>query len=151
MPILKNNMEEKKVRNIINGTVIDHIKPNCAMKVLSILKDIDQECLIVCINTDSKKYGRKDVIKIENKFLQENEYNELALISPEATVSMIKDGKITSKEKVKTPTHIKGIGKCKNPRCITNCQDIETEFDVENGDKIILRCVYCESTNEYKN
>ncbi|RLG13526.1 MAG: aspartate carbamoyltransferase regulatory subunit [Candidatus Nanohalarchaeota archaeon] len=143
-------MEEKKVRNIIDGTVIDHIKPNCAMKVLSVLRDIDHECIIVCINTDSKKHGRKDLIKIENKFLEEQEYNELALISPDATINIIKNGKRVSKEKVKTPKHIKGIGKCNNPRCVTNCQNMETEFDVISIKPTVLRCSYCESTAEYK-
>ncbi len=144
-------MMERRVRNIKDGTVIDHIEPGRAIKVLSVLKGIEDGCVIICINIESNKYNKKDFIKIENKFLEENEYNEIALISPNATINIIKNKKRVSKEKVKIPKKIRKIGKCINPRCITNNQNIETEFDVIDTEPIVLRCSYCESTAGYRN
>ncbi|OYT35500.1 MAG: aspartate carbamoyltransferase regulatory subunit [Candidatus Aenigmarchaeota archaeon ex4484_52] len=141
--------KEQKIRKIINGTVIDHIKPDCAIKVLSILGNIKDECVIICINAKSKKYKKKDIIKIENKFLKEKEYNELALISPNATISIIKNSKIIQKNNAKIPDFIKGIGKCRNPRCITNYEQIDPEFMVVCKKPIILKCIYCECNTKY--
>ena len=67
--------EELKVRKIKDGTVIDHIKRGVGKKVLDALGiDTDfPETVILLMNVSSKRVGRKDIVKIENKELKKEE------------------------------------------------------------------------------
>ena len=67
-------------------------------------------------------------------------------MTPEATVSTIKDGKIFDKRKIELPSVLKNVIKCKNPRCITSVeQGIEHIFKLVDKENKIYRCIYCES------
>jgi aspartate carbamoyltransferase regulatory subunit len=55
------------------------------------------------------------------------------------------------KKKLETPKEVIGIAKCKNPKCVTNHQPIKTKFaTVHEGDKISLKCHYCEKITSIK-
>jgi len=44
---------------------------------------------------------------------------------------------------------VRGFVKCANPACITNHQPVETAFSVlHEGEKVSLRCRYCEKHTE---
>ena len=67
-------MEEANllVRRIKDGTVIDHIDGGKGLQVLEAL-DIDGtsgDVITIALNVPSGKLKKKDIIKVENKFLE---------------------------------------------------------------------------------
>ncbi len=137
--------DKLKVEKIKNGTVIDHISAGKALDVYKILRGMEKQSIIIAINVPSTRMKRKDILKIENKQLGSDEYNYVALISPNATVVTIKNYKVIKKQKIELPDKIKDIVKCKNPACISNHETyIAPEFNVISKDPIILKCAYCE-------
>ncbi|MGP3667266.1 MAG: aspartate carbamoyltransferase regulatory subunit [Candidatus Bathyarchaeota archaeon] len=135
-----------RVEKIREGTVIDHITSGTALAVLRILNISGREGFIVSIlmNVPSKKLGKKDIVKIEGREISPKEVAEIALVSPKATINIIRDFNVIKKEKVKLPAIVKDIIKCPNQRCVTNSQEpVKQLFYVENEDPIVLRCHYC--------
>ncbi|MDY6985428.1 MAG: aspartate carbamoyltransferase regulatory subunit [Candidatus Thermoplasmatota archaeon] len=138
-------MREVKIEAIRNGTVIDHITAGTALKVLSIL-EVDPEATIsLAMNVSSGKYGKKDILKIENMELNEDDVDRIALIAPQATINIIRDGEKVKKFKVELPDTIKGIVRCMNPGCISNVpnEPVERIFYVIDKKAPILKCRYC--------
>jgi carbamoyl-phosphate synthase large subunit len=104
--IMKKEMEETELRisKIEDGTVIDHITPGKALEIVKILKITEEypnSVISIAMNVPSKKYGIKDILKIEGKRISPKEFKKIALISPNATVSLIKDFEVIKKEKIK--------------------------------------------------
>ena len=139
--------EELKVKKIKDGTVIDHIKGGVGKKVIDIL-GIDgslPETTALLMNVPSKRIGRKDIIKIENKALKKEEVDKIALVAPHATWNVIKDFKVIDKSKIELPDTLEGMLKCPNPKCVTNMSEpVKSKFRVEKKEPVKLRCVYCE-------
>ncbi|ABR54337.1 aspartate carbamoyltransferase, regulatory subunit [Methanococcus vannielii SB] len=135
---------ELKVKPIENGTVIDHIESSKALKVYDLLKINESMPVTLALNVSSKKGSLKDILKIEGLALSKADVNKIALVSPNATINIIKDGKVVSKFKVGIPNKIDGIVKCTNPNCITNKEGIKSKFTVEQKDTLKIRCDYCE-------
>ena len=79
------------VRRIKDGTVIDHIESGKALLVLRTLNITGKEgnVITVALNVPSSKHNKKDIIKVENRFLEKNETNKLALIAPHTTINII--------------------------------------------------------------
>ena len=103
------------------------------------------------INLASKASGKKGIIKIADKFFEDDELNKLALIAPKATVNIILDFKVVEKKKLETPDEVIGVARCKNPKCVTNHQPIKTRFfTIKDGDEISLKCHYCEKISGIK-
>jgi aspartate carbamoyltransferase regulatory subunit len=99
----------------------------------------------ILINTHSKKGGKKDILKFEDVELSAKEANLVALISPQATINYIVDGKVARKFKAETPKIVRGILTCSNPNCITNQNEpITTEFKKVTDDDQRYVCSYCE-------
>jgi aspartate carbamoyltransferase regulatory subunit len=88
--------------------------------------------------------GKKGVIKIDNRFLTKNEVDKIAILAPHATVSIIRNYKISEKIKVALPEKLVDIISCSNPACITNKEDVETLFKVIRKDPMEVKCHYCE-------
>ena len=146
------SQKDLKVSALENGTVLDHIPAENVYKALSILnlKGVENQ-ITLGINLASKIYGRKGIIKIADKFFEDEELDKLVLIAPQATVNVIRDFKVVEKKKLKMPKEIIGIAKCQNPKCVTNHQPIKTRFKtVMKDDKISLLCQYCEKTSDTK-
>ncbi len=141
-------MKELKITPIKNGTVIDHIEAGMAMKVAKILDIPDLESkntISIAMFVKSDKMGYKDILKIEDRELKKREVNKISLISPNASIVIIKDQEVQKKYRVSLPKVIKGLAKCSNPNCITNRgEPVETEFQVTNGSQVKLRCLYCD-------
>ena len=112
--------KELVVSALENGTVLDHIPAENVYKALDILnlKGVESQ-ITIGINLASRIYGKKGIIKIADKFFEDEELNKLALIAPKATVNIIRDFKIVEKKKLVMPAEIIGIAKCKNPKCVT--------------------------------
>lgn len=131
-------------RAIENGTVIDHIPANCAIKALKLLSLKEDNQVIVGINLQSTKFSKKDLIKITDKELTQDEFNTIALIAPDVTVSIIKNGLVSNKLKANIPDKIENFIICPNPKCITNTEHIGSRFFIPEKNPIKLRCAYCE-------
>lgn len=134
-----------KVSAIKDGTVIDHIPAKNLFKVISILglNKIENQ-ITFGTNLESEKLGSKAIIKVSDKFFEDNEINKIALIAPHANLNIIRDYEVIEKRVVEIPEVIKGIVKCFNPKCITNNEKITTCFKVVSKDPLALKCRYCE-------
>ncbi|MBE6235132.1 MAG: aspartate carbamoyltransferase regulatory subunit [Bacteroidales bacterium] len=146
------SQKELKVSALENGTVLDHIPAENVYKALEILdlKDIGSQ-ITIGINLVSKQHGKKGIIKIADKFFEDEELNKLSLIAPKATVNVIRDFKVVEKRKLEIPQEIHGIGRCLNPKCVTNHQPVPTRFStVKKGDEISLLCHFCEKSTDIK-
>ena len=144
--------KELVVSALENGTVLDHIPAENVYKALDILnlKGIENQ-ITIGINLASKAQGKKGIIKIENKFFEDEELNKLALLAPEATINIIRDFKVVEKKKIVMPDEVIGVAKCMNPKCVTNHQPIKTRFKVKaKGKDISLLCHFCEKVSDTK-
>jgi aspartate carbamoyltransferase regulatory subunit len=145
---IKDNITKKlklKVSAIKDGTVIDHIPAKNLFKVITILgldKIVNQ--ITFGTNLESAKLGAKAIIKVSDKFFEDDEINKIALIAPHAKLNIIRDYEVVEKKIVETPRKITGIVKCFNPKCITNNEVITTCFKVISDQPIALKCKYCE-------
>ncbi|MDH8701579.1 aspartate carbamoyltransferase regulatory subunit [Dysgonomonadaceae bacterium PH5-43] len=137
--------KELQVAALENGTAIDHIPSEQLFNVVSLL-EIEQLTTPVTIgyNLDSKKMGKKGILKIADKFFEEDEINRIALIAPQVKLNIIKDYEVVEKKLVSLPDELLGIVKCNNPVCITNNEPMKTRFKVINKDAVTLKCQYCE-------
>ncbi len=134
-----------KVYKIEEGTVIDHIKQGRGVLVAKLLGLTEEKENIVTlgVNLNSEKHGRKDVLKVENKFLKEEEINKISLVSPTATINILKNSKVKKKKKVEIPKQIKKVMECPNHNCITNSQKVETKFKYYK-EREEFECHFCE-------
>lgn len=140
-------MKEKtlSVSAIKEGTVIDHIQPGQALKIVRLLCLSDQETRVTIGLNLKGKSGLKDLIKIENAFLSESQAAQIAIFSPRATVNVIENFKVAKKFPVSLPESISSVLACPNFRCTTNQETLPTFFSIEeNNHRITLRCKYCE-------
>jgi aspartate carbamoyltransferase regulatory subunit len=140
-------MKEFKVTPIRNGTVIDHIDVGMALKVLRIIgvRGDVSSTVSVLIHVPSKKGAWKDIVKIEDRELDPKELDKIALISPDATINIIRDYNVAEKFVVEVPERVRAIMRCSNPGCITNKNEpVEPEFVVQAKRPPALRCVYCD-------
>jgi aspartate carbamoyltransferase regulatory subunit len=148
-------MKERKqlvVSAIKDGTVIDHIPSKSLFKVISILGlDHIENQITFGTNLDSKKLGRKAIIKISEMFFRNEEINKIALVAPQAKLNIIKDYNVIEKKIVEVPESITGIVKCVNPKCITNNEEVVTKFTVIDKFNVALKCYYCEKITNQEN
>ena len=113
---------ELMVRRIKEGTVIDHIDEGKGLQVLDALRIDGQDgsLITLAMNVPSGKSKKKDIIKVENKFLKDDDTNKIAIIASKATINIIKNYKLIEKRRVALPNEIDKIFRCTNPDCITN-------------------------------
>ncbi|MDO4847293.1 MAG: aspartate carbamoyltransferase regulatory subunit [Clostridiaceae bacterium] len=133
------------VDSIQNGMVIDHIRAGYGMKLYELLGLDELDVSIAIIkNVSSKKLGKKDIIKIDADIPVNLDI--IGYVDPSATVNIIKDGKLVEKMVIGLPKTLTNVIKCKNPRCITSCeQEIDHVFKLTDEANKIYRCVYCET------
>ena len=134
------------VRRIKDGTVIDHIDQGKGIRVLEALEidGKDGSVITIALNVPSGKSKKKDIIKVENKYLEDDDTNKLAVIAPNSTVNIIKDYKLVQKRRVSLPNEIERIFRCSNPDCVTNSDEhIESTMDVVDKSSLVLKCRYC--------
>ena len=134
-----------KINPITNGIVLDHITAGKGMELYNILNLDKLDCSVAIIkNADSRKLGRKDIIKID--CVIDLDFDVIGYVDPGVTVNIIEDGKQTKKGQIELPETVTDIIKCKNPRCITSTeQEIVHTFKCVNEENGIYRCIYCEA------
>lgn len=138
-------MRELKVDAINNGTVIDHIPAGKALKVLELLQKSADEIVTVGMNF-SGKTGKKDILKYEERELNQQEVNKIAIVAPNATINIIRNYEVVNKFKVELPEVFENLTDCPNPICVTQSEKVRTTFVVESKEPVKLRCHYCERT-----
>jgi aspartate carbamoyltransferase regulatory subunit len=139
--------EKIRIVKIHDGTVIDHIRAGKALEVLKILGITGEEGNVVTLamNISSSKIEKKDIVKVEHRFLEEEEVARIALVAPEATINLIENFKIIKKTRVKLPDTITDVIVCTNQRCVTNKErePIQSKYEVVSSRPIQLKCLYC--------
>ena len=138
------------IDGVKNGIVLDHIKAGKSMMAYKLLGlDKVKSCVAIIQNADSSKYGKKDIIKIDE--LIDLDYDVLGYIDSNITVNIVKDGKMVEKKHMKLPTELRNVVTCKNPRCITSVeQEIVQIFRLKNAEKKVYRCAYCDAEHKVK-
>ena len=136
--------KELAVAALQNGTVIDHIPSSVLFDAVKIL-GIEKLNTHVTIgnNLNSKKLGKKGIIKVADVEFPEATLNRIALIAPSAVVNIIRDFEVVEKHQVQLPDTIVGIVKCGNPKCITNNEPMKTRVEVVDRQNVTIRCHYC--------
>lgn len=131
------------IDSISNGIVIDHIKPGLGYEIFKLL-ELDKVSFATCLimNVYSKKNSKKDMIKIDN--VMNIDLEILGIIDKDITINIIENEKIKQKINPTLPIKVKNFIHCKNPRCITNHENIQDEFVLIDKDKGIYKCSYCE-------
>ena len=134
-----------KIDSIQNGVVIDHITAGGGMKLYELLGLDTIDCSVALIrNVASKKMGRKDIIKIDAAIPVNLDI--IGYVDPGATVNVIRGGELVQKCAIEMPEQLINVIRCKNPRCITSCeQEIEHVFKCVSPENGIYRCIYCEA------
>ncbi len=135
---------EYKVYRIENGTVIDHMPHWAAVQVLELLGLRGSDSMVtVGFGLQSAKLGKKDLLKVENRELTEQEMNRIALVAPLATINLIRKGGRTQKFTVRLPDEFEGLARCGNLGCITRHEAVPTRFTTLSREPVALRCHYC--------
>ncbi len=133
----------RQVEAIADGTVIDHIPAAMTLKVVNLLAEVEDQ-VFVGINLRSSRVGRKGVVKIAGRELSERTVSSLALIAPQASISIIRDYEVIAKYQVPMPDVFADIARCDNPNCVTNHERWATRMEVVVRDPLTVRCTYCE-------
>ncbi len=146
-------VKELIVSAIENGTVIDHIPADKVFEVIRILGlEKSSDSIYFGVNLESKKYGKKGIIKISNRYFKAEDVNKIALVAPTASLIEIKDYEIIKKHTVQIPDKIENIVKCFNPNCVTNKENVPTKFIViKDNEGLKLKCHYCEKNTTTDN
>jgi len=133
------------IGQIKDGIVLDHITAGNAIRIYHVLGLDRLTCTVALIqHADSKKMGKKDIIKIGQVI--DLDFDVLGYLDPGITVNIIRDGELAKREHLSLPEKITGIIRCKNPRCITMTEPgILQQFRLTDRKKKIYRCVFCDS------
>jgi aspartate carbamoyltransferase regulatory subunit len=133
-----------RVAKLKAGTVIDRLEAGTALKCLSILGIPEESVVTIGLNLPSKRLGRKDILKVENRELSVEELARLSLFGPRAVVSIIEDYRIVRKIPLELPEVLDRVLSCPNPSCITHHDPVPSRVRVEKQRPLRLRCHYCE-------
>lgn len=136
--------EKLQVRALQWGTVLDHLRAGTALRTLRLLELPPESTVLIGVNLPSTKLGRKDLVKVEGLELTAEEINRIALMSPSATLSVVRNYKVTEKLHAVIPDQVQGILRCVNPACISMDNRVKSRFQVERREPLRLRCCYCE-------
>ena len=135
------------VSRIRSGTVIDHIPAGRALSVLRILGLTGREGyrIAVVMNVESRKLGRKDIVKIEDVYVSEDVARRIALVAPRATLNVIRGYEVQEKKSLEPPETVEGILRCINPTCITRKpgEPVRPRFRRLPGGRLRYQCIYC--------
>lgn len=147
-----NEKKELQVAALENGTVIDHIPSDKLFTVVSLLDMQHMENNItIGNNLESKKLGKKGIIKIADRFFTPEEISRLSVVAPNIRLNIIKNYQVAEKKEVIMPNELKGIVRCNNPKCITNNEPMQTWFHLVDKERGVLKCHYCEKEQQIDN
>lgn len=144
---MSNEHSMRRVTAIRNGTVIDHIPSGQAMRVLEMLGIGGASAVPVSLvmNVPSKKMGSKDIIKVEDREVTQPELDRLALVAPDAHVSIIRAYSVAEKLTINLGEEVVNVVRCTFSNCITTNprEPLDHRLKVVYRDPLQLRCHYC--------
>ena len=149
-PITTSVSRVRQVEAIANGTVIDHIPADATLAVARLLTTTDDQ-VFIGMNLRSTRIGRKGLVKISGREMDVRAAASLALIAPSATICIIRNYEVISKNQIPVPEVFDDVAVCANPNCVTNHERWPTRFVVAERNPLRVRCHYCErsfSTDE---
>ena len=137
----------RRVTAIKNGTVIDHVPSGKALSVLKMLGiggSMSNPVSLV-MNVPSKKMGGKDIIKVEDRELTQNELDRLALVAPDASVAIIRAYSVAEKLEINLTEEVVNVARCTFSNCITTNlrEPLPHRLKVISRDPLHIRCHYC--------
>lgn len=134
-----------KIDSIQNGIVLDHIAAGKGMMLYELLGLDKLDASVALIkNVSSSKMGIKDIIKIDADI--NVDLDVIGYVSHGITVNVIKNGERVEKKTIDLPEQLTNVIKCKNPRCITSCeQELNHVFKLTDRKAKVYRCIYCET------
>jgi len=144
-------MQKKlQVEAIQQGSVIDHIPTQQGVKILRFFNLTQtHEKITIGLNLATHTGQTKDLIKVENTFISDEQANQLALFAPSATINQIKDFQVVHKFQVQLPDSFIGVLACPNSNCISHNEPVDTRFYVKKKATLKLKCHYCEKTFDH--
>ena len=139
------------IDEIQNGIVIDHIKAGTAVGLMELLGITGNKTANVALIQNARSHkadcGRKDIIKIDREM--DLDWDLIGYVDPSITVNIIRGGELQEKRTLKLPERIRGVLRCKNPRCITSTErELPQEFVLTDRERRVYRCLYCEAKAE---
>ena len=136
------------IDSIINGIVIDHIAAGRGMMLYKLLHLDRLDCSVAIIkNVHSNKMGKKDIIKVDAAI--DLNTDVIGYVDPDATVNIIRDGKLVEKKAIVLPERLVNVIRCKNPRCISSTeQELPKVLMLTDRENRVYRCRYCETKAE---
>jgi len=137
-----------QVSKLARGTVLDHLRAGTALRAFRVLNLPVNTTAAIGVNLHSRRLGRKDILKIEDYELTPDQAAKVALLSPDATLSIIRDYAVLRKQPLAPPASFRGLLRCVNPACIVHAEKVAGSFTVERRDPFLVRCDYCERTFE---
>ncbi len=139
--------EMRRVTAICNGTVVDHIPAGKSLQVMQMLRiNVGRSNPIsLVMNVPSGKVGRKDVLKIEDRELTQEELDRLALIAPNASVAIIRNYGVAEKRQIDLGDELVNIASCSFWNCITqnSREPLPHKLRVVSTEPLDVRCSYC--------
>ena len=144
---MSNEQSMRRVTAIRNGTVIDHVPSGQALRVLEMLGIAGETSVPVSLvmNVPSKKLGSKDIIKVEDRELNQDELNRLALVAPDARVAIIRAYSVAEKMTIELGDEVTNVVRCTFSNCITTNprEPLAHRLKVMSREPLELRCHYC--------
>ncbi len=133
------------VGRIENGIVLDHITAGRCMEIYNVLHLDQLDCTVAIIqNADSRKMGKKDILKIYNVI--DLDMDILGYIDPGVTVNIIREGEVVERRALALPERVEQVIRCRNPRCITSVEPgLRQVFRLTDRVRGVYRCLYCDS------
>ena len=111
------------IDGVTTGIVLDHIEAGKSIEIYELLKLDRLDCSVAIIqNAESTKYGKKDIIKIDEDIPLD--FAALGYIDNKITVNRVRDHQLVEKLHLTLPEELVDIITCNNPRCITSVEQL---------------------------
>lgn len=138
---------DKKIGAIANGVNIDHITQGNAWYIIKLLRLERRYPVGIGLNLPSQRLGVKDLVKIENYKLTDEQINAISIFAPGATYSEIENYQVIRKLQLQVPAELENLVICPNHRCISHQYRSRFRF-TQSREKTIASCHYCEHNYE---
>lgn len=143
---------KKYIGYIENGFNLDHIPQGNAWYIVKILQLFNSDSQTgVGLNLPSKTIGRKDLIKVENRTLLEEEINKISIFCCNATLSIIKNFTILEKKTITIAPQIDNLIVCPNNNCVSSIHKSKFYTSFNREKQVIVKCHYCNQSFLLKN
>ena len=93
-----NEKKELQVAALENGTVIDHIPSDKVFTVVALLglENTDSN-ITIGNNFESKKLGKKGIIKVADRYFTAEEVSRLSVVAPNVKLNIIRHYEVVEK------------------------------------------------------